>query len=566
MDPITRASKQFLAEAEAFWRTGESSVLPMVAELSDRGELIKSLRLQELGPDNRRPLFLYEAPFVEDATYFDGFAAMVAKDYALLRAGIEEEGVSIPVLDARECAVAEPFDPLARAMLTVTLAATLLGDRFDGALVALVPSQVQDRRGWRESIDTLRRTRFSPRTRIGVFDPPSGPLVNVRGDLAARLVIDPDELNAYLRNLGSARSEGPPVAEAPAPTEDEKIALDAAGHRSPSPDVAQRLKAFLLDGAQQAAAGNAVLAATLYGKARRLCAGEGLVLEEALVLIALGGMCVGQGAVENAVASYRQAAVLAEDKEAWGVICQAWLGAGGAELTSKQYEPAAEAYRAAAVAAQRGEIAVLVLEARRLEGTCWLLAGEEDEAIAAWQDGLEIGAELRGHEREASTLAATVIAFSELLESRGLNEQAAHMRAVAHSTPAGEIGPSVLPVIGGDTLPFLGALPAADLPFVNGSVDPFSLGPSAGFSDEIGGETVELRVHAAGRGVTFTGSSGDTPPGKRVVRFDPQTGKPLPSPSWADMPPGPREDAETGDAAQAPSVVPSRDGSSGREG
>src|SRR5690348_15420902 len=59
-----------------------------------------------------------------------------------------------------------------------------------------------------------------------------------------------------------------------------------------------------------------------------------------------------------------------------------------AELTSKQYEPAAESYRAAAEAAQRGEIAVLALEARRLEGTCWLLAGQEDEAIAVWQEGL----------------------------------------------------------------------------------------------------------------------------------------------------------------------------------
>ena len=544
MDPITRASKQFLAEAEAFWRTGGSCVLQMVAELSDRGELVKTLRLQELGPDNRRPLFLYEAPFVEDSSYFDGLSEMVAKDYALLRAGIAEEGVSIPALDLRECAVAEPFDPLARAMLAVTLAATLLGDRFDGALVALVPSRVEDRGGWRESIDTLRRTQFSPRTRIGVFDPPSGPLVNVRGDRIARLVIDADELNAYLRNLGSARSEGPPVAGAPALAEDEKASLDAAGHRSPSPDVAQRLKTFLLDGAQQAAAGNAALAATLYGKARRLCAGEGLVLEEALVLIALGGMCVGQGALENAVASYRQAAVLAEHKEAWGVVCQAWLGAGGAELTSKQYESAAESYRAAAKAAQRGEIAVLALEARRLEGTCWLLAGEEEEAIAAWQDGLEIGAELRGHDREASTLAATVIAFSELLESRGLIEQAAHVRAVAYSAPAGEVAPALVPAVGVDTLPVPSALAPVELPFVDRSVDPFSLGPSAPFSAEIGGETVELRIRATEKGVTLAASSGDTPPGKRVVRFDPQTGAPLPSPSWADVPPGPREDAE----------------------
>jgi len=101
-----------------------------------------------------------------------------------------------------------------------------------------------------------------------------------------------------------------------------------------------------------------------------------------------------------------------------------------------------------------------------------------------------------------------------------------------------------VPAVGVDTLPVPSALAPVELPFVDRSVDPFSLGPSAPFSAEIGGETVELRIRATEKGVTLAASSGDTPPGKRVVRFDPQTGAPLPSPSWADVPPGPREDAE----------------------
>jgi hypothetical protein len=182
--------------------------------------------------------------------------------------------------------------------------------------------------------------------------------------------------------------------------------------------------------------------------------------------------------------------------------------------------------------------------------------------MAHGQGGLETGAELRGHEREAITLAATVIAFSELLESRGLIEQAAHVRAMARRTPTEEIDPSVVAVIGGDTLPLPSALPAAELPFVHRSVDPFALGPSAAFSNEIGGETIELRIRAAGRGVTLAESPGDTPSGKRIVRFDPQTGQPLPSPSWADVPPGPREDAAHVDQPQAASAVSSQEADS----
>jgi hypothetical protein len=305
------------------------------------------------------------------------------------------------------------------------------------------------------------------------------------------------------------------------------------------------LKALLLDGAEQGAAGHAVIATNLYREAQGLCAGEGLVLEEALVLIALGGMCLGAGVLDTAVASYRQSAALARTKQAWGVVCQAWLGAGGADFTREHHEPAALSYRAAAEAAQLGEIAVLGVEARRLEGTCWRLSGAEENAIRAWQNGLDTGAELRGSERGASTLPAVATAFSDLLERHGLNEQAAHVRVVATRSSAGEDVPPPPTAVGDETLSIPSALPSAELPFINRSVDPFLLGPSAPSSHDTDGETVELRVHAAGRTVAFAGSSGDAPPGKRLIRFDPQTGKALPAPSWAELPAMPVDETES---------------------
>ena len=67
MDPVMRAARVFLMEAETLWRERPERVLPLVGEASERGEMVKALRLAELAPENRRPLFLYEAPSLEAA-------------------------------------------------------------------------------------------------------------------------------------------------------------------------------------------------------------------------------------------------------------------------------------------------------------------------------------------------------------------------------------------------------------------------------------------------------------------------------------------------------------------
>ena len=113
-------------------------VLPLGAEPSERGEVVKALRLGELAPDNRRPLFLYETPFTEATQYFVGLAEAIMHDYEALRKGVGEEGVTLPAFTMNPIGLG----PLECAVLAMERAATLLGDRFEGATVALVPEQV----------------------------------------------------------------------------------------------------------------------------------------------------------------------------------------------------------------------------------------------------------------------------------------------------------------------------------------------------------------------------------------------------------------------------------------
>src|SRR5690242_5074371 len=124
MDPITRAVRAFLVEAKAFWRAWPERVLPMIAEPSERGEVVKALRLAELAPENRRPLFLYEAPFADARTYFDGLVEAIRHDYEAISEGVAGEGVILPAFSINGTALGS----VERAVLAAERAAMLLGD------------------------------------------------------------------------------------------------------------------------------------------------------------------------------------------------------------------------------------------------------------------------------------------------------------------------------------------------------------------------------------------------------------------------------------------------------
>ena len=438
MDPITRASRTFLAEADAFWRAGKGPLLPMIAAASARGDLVKTLRLAELALANRRPLFVYEEPFVEVRAWAAGLATAIAEDYQAVREGAEKEGVTLAPFPATGTGPSDKDPPLSRAVWAIERAAALLGDQLDGVLIALLPKTVADPHAYRDAVATLAVTRFSPRVRLAVHDPPGGPLAGVLGGDGAHFEVDQDALADHLKQLGAdGGSAGPPVPPLPEPTEAQRRAYEAkTGSKLPSPADARTLRALLVDAAMATGRRDHEGAATHYRAARELCERGGLVLEEAMVLIALGGACLAAGEVGLAGDAYRRASETAERIEAWQVACQAWLGAAGAHLTAKRYEAAALAYGLAAGAAERGAIAVLGVEALRMKGTCHLLHGAEAEAMHAWLEAVELGSGIAVAERPASTFPKVAEDLASLLERKGLHAQAAHVRSLVVAEPA----------------------------------------------------------------------------------------------------------------------------------
>jgi tetratricopeptide (TPR) repeat protein len=404
MDPITRALFQFGADAEAFWRARPGHLLPLIAEEDQRALVVQALRLRENAADNRRPFVVFEEPFTAAATYFPKLAAQIAEHYESVRKGIAEDGVELPPFAAGAGARTTSSD-LELAALAADRAAGLLGERFAGIVIALVPEHVTAAAAWRESVRVLAATRWSPRVCFAVLAPPAGPLAEVLGSEGARLAIDAGELLDTLKG-----STEPSAASAV--------------------NANTKLRVLLLEAAEAQGAGRVERAAALYREARSLCQSEGLVEQEAAVLVALAGTCLVAGAHELAVESYQQAAVLAEGVGAWPLACQAWLGTGGAFLPRAEHAPAAVAFRAAAEAAKRADAVSLRIEALRLAGSCLLKVAREDEAMRAWKEAVDIGAEADVAEREASTFEDVARALVKLLERRGLVRQAQHVRAL----------------------------------------------------------------------------------------------------------------------------------------
>lgn len=374
MDPITRAAVRFQAEAEALWRATPRRALRIVAEPSERGEVIKALRLAELAPDNRRPFFLFEAPFLEPEGYFNGLAAAIEEDYERVREGAAEEGVVLPAFGA----VSGVGSGIQRAARSVERAAALLRGRLEGVMVALLPERVARAARFREAVEAWVRAPFSEGVRLAVLDSPGGSLEAILGREGARFAVDQGELFDFLEamggrggGMGPAPSEGPALAASPALSEAQRLEIEhAMGRPLLSPEAGRALRAQLFAAARATRRGEHRAAAARYGEARALCQAEGLGVEEAMVLLALGGACLAARLEGQGVESFVGAAERARHAGAWPLVAHAWLAAGAVLAMQGRRDLAGQAYQAAGAAAERGGVGALREEARRMERAC----------------------------------------------------------------------------------------------------------------------------------------------------------------------------------------------------
>lgn len=429
MDPITVATRRFLRDLARLWKQRPDRIARLVASSGDRGHVVKAMRLGEYDPSNRRPLFVYDAPFEATEPYFAGLCDRISTDYELVRRGVADEGVTLPRLSPP--ARVPALSPEAHAIAVLTAASERLSSRLDGALVALLPRSIANTSAWRGSIERLSRVARPPSLRIAVLDPEGGPLSSVLGPEGARFSFDLDELFDFVEQQSDRKSEGPLVAPGPALSPQQRADFEqATGRKMPVAETAAALQACFLEGARAAAKNDFKAAAEAYRRARDLCHGEGLAAQEAGATFALGGAYLAAGARPMAQATYGQAALLAAQEQLWSVACQAKLGEAGVGWMASDFVRAARAYAEAALLAERGEIVQLRIEALRMEGLCHQHRGAEADAIQAWRRAIDAGTAADEPARRASTFREVVTALADLLDRRGLRPQAMHLRAL----------------------------------------------------------------------------------------------------------------------------------------
>lgn len=482
MDPITRASKVFLREAEAHWKARSGHVLFLEADASSRGDLVKTLRLAEQSPSCRRPLFLFEAAFIEPAAYFAGLAATLVDDYRALREGAAEEGVSLEELSDRPSPGDEGAPACELSGFRAREITRALAGKLEGIDVALVPRQVADPVAFGEAVAAFAAELKDSGARLLVLSARGGPLASVAEGRTAHFLVDPDELAEHLQNLGTTEPGGPhaPLATTPLPARAGPGAEgDAAGARSPDARASRELRALLLAAAQASRKGDHEGATRMFEEARARCAAQGWAVEEAAVLLALAGSFLAAGALDKAAASYHEASKSAARAGAAKLAAQAALGEGAVRMQQKRYGEAMEAYAAAAEVAEAGQAALLLVEARRMEGTAALAARDQEAALRAWKEAIDAGPQLSGPARAASTWEEVVRALAALLRKNGMNAQAEHVEAEAAApavppSPALDSAPSgaapAAPAVPGEDRG-VPAAPGAETTWVTGPVD-----------------------------------------------------------------------------------------------
>ncbi|HTJ81876.1 MAG TPA: hypothetical protein VL400_09120 [Polyangiaceae bacterium] len=318
----------------------------LAADAESRSDVLKSLRLLECQPNNRRPISIVDAPFATEAAYLAGIVAHVESDVAKVDAGLTEDGIH------RE---APPTRPL-----TLTLPSVLshldrlaghVAQVLDGLVVVLAPKAVTDPRGFASVVRSLAAIPARPtalRLDVLAFDIPA---LETLLPVAVPFELDRDALFDYLRDLGPGSSAGPKEGDIPPMTPEQRATVERElGQPLLSCDAGQTLKRLLMDGGKALAGGTAKEAIRKYRAARILCEATGLARESIVVTLGLGTAYVASTNLAAAEAAYRQAVARAEAIAAPALSAQARFGLGAVLVMQSRWRDARGEYEAIAAA------------------------------------------------------------------------------------------------------------------------------------------------------------------------------------------------------------------------
>ena len=160
MDPLTLAARAFLRAHQAAWQPPPNTGAPVPRLLlvdappGPRTAVLKTLRLIEWQPENRRPFSVVLAPFTAPAPYLAAIVKQLDQDAAAVKEGLAEDGLALPALpkppafDPERPLAPQDLQPAAARLLAYAsdlathLAAQLDGLQFMDIDIAMAANRV----------------------------------------------------------------------------------------------------------------------------------------------------------------------------------------------------------------------------------------------------------------------------------------------------------------------------------------------------------------------------------------------------------------------------------------
>ncbi len=380
--------------------------------------MLKTLRLIEWQPENKRPFVLIEAQGTGEEEICLRATAKVEADYTALAKGLLDDGIALAPLPKTD-------PPMNLDSLTKTLrnAARQVAGVLDGLVFVWIPARPDETPLYAKIASALAAVSDGSVLRIALVDRPG---LEATFPGVARFQVDQPALLQYLKDLGREKSGGPgakPVQLTPT----EKAAIERElGKPILSEATGFDLRAYLLDAAAALQNQDFKLATKKFRAARMLCHGSGLHDEEATISVALGSAVFGAGDRRAAIAAYLQGKAIALGQNNLALAAQAELGVAAVHLASADYPKARETY--AEVRRLATELPALGIEALRMMGDCFVYEKRLPDAIASYGEALEVATALPPEVRARTSYAHAGRALMDALVKQGQSAAAASVK------------------------------------------------------------------------------------------------------------------------------------------
>lgn len=454
MDALVKALEKVVESGEWFVRTPSVRVLHVVTNKVLRLPVLQHLVASELLEPNTSPFFVLEAPTEPGDDGWTLRADELRADWKGLCDSAPDSSLMGPLWPEES-----QQQPLARFSAELGLALASIRSPMTGLVLVLAPVWIRDRTTWCRDLTALFRAKGLEKARfvvVEVDEPESLAVIKQLGPAAEQVdarVSDAslgEEMSARLEAMKNAPSgatgfalvggAGPAVAppkrasDPPRVPPEQRQSLAAELGISPALfdlDLMKQLRVLVMSAAGAMRAGQATEAVRLQREARDLCVKHAMVREAVVNELVLGGYVLQGGAPELALKVFGDGRKRAEAAGLIDMAVQAQIAKGSCLLVMKRVDEAVAAYDEGGQLGASASAPVLGIESYRMCGQLLVSKGRLKDAATAFRRAIDTAERGGDQVKRDSSIVDVMRQLAALCRKHGLVQQADSLEAQA---------------------------------------------------------------------------------------------------------------------------------------